>query len=492
MSVSDKFFCYFTLERKQYLGELVLSGENTSLLLHSRQPIPYTSEPHSIFGESVDYQKISLFDCVGDRSLPEGMHPNVVYKRATFPHYAVIGQRHIEQHEPLFGSVSFSTDDLGLIFASRGTFGSVHPDHEDLQALLDKAYGAGHVTVTNNPLIFYFSGTKDEADADIFSGLFSVFQGFGTEISDHAGIQCSSQTTATLKFHVAKTLDEVIDELVAISLFLTTIAGRYQGISRVTADIFDPKSEPQPETPEKVAVHWSYAPTVGKQSASNVWDVPMTPQVDNDGFYKVFHQWRQKHQEWLPSRLRIINSQKVGRDYDENRLVAAANAFDILPESTYPEAGELSKPASEAREKCKAIMRALDSGEERTQIMNTLTFWSGKNLTLKVLSRSRMVHEVLGASLPDIDEVLKVAIKARNYFVHGTDKFGWKHYSELLSFFTDALEFVFVASDLIECGWDAKSWAARRPGYSHPLGAFMKSYSKWLAEFKLAVESAKE
>ncbi|MCO7535895.1 hypothetical protein NJH24_14045 [Pseudomonas asiatica] len=491
MSGSEKIFCCFTLEQKQYLGELVLSGEDSSLMLHSRHQIPYTSEPHPLFGETVNYQKISLFECVGDPSFPEGTHPKFVYKRTCFPHYAAIGSRHIQEHEPLFGSVSFSTDDLGLIFANRGTFGSAHPTPEDLQNLLDKTFDARVVTVSHNPLIFYFSGSKDDINVDVSEGKFSTFQGFGTKISDHEGIQCTPESTATFKFGSIKTLSEVIDELVALLLFLSVVAGRQQSITKITAEIFDPKLETSSEAHEKADIYWSLAPTIGKNGASNIRDMPVTPQIDSHEFYQIFNCWMQRHKEWLPSRLRILNSQNVGRHYDENRLVAAANAFDILPDSTYPETGELSPSAKEARLKCKAIMKELDSGPEREQIMNTLAFWGGKNLRLKVLSRSRIVREALGDTLEDLDAVLIIAVLARNYFVHGSNKFGWENYSDLISFFTDALEFVFVASDLIECGWKAANWSDRCRGYSHPLAAFMRSYDSDLAKFRLADAAAK-
>lgn len=492
MPGAEKIFCCFTLEQKQYLGELTLSGEDSSLTLHSRHPIPYNSEPHSLFGETVDYQKISLFECIGEPSFSEGVHPKFIHKRTCFPHYAAVGSRHIEEHEPLFGSVSFCTDDLGLIFANRKTFGSAHPSPEDLQNLLDRTFDARVVSVSHNPLIFYFSGSRDDIDMDVLDGKFSTFQGFGTKISDHEGIQCTSETIATYKFSSIKTLNEVIDELVALQLFLSTIAGRQQSLTKITAEIYNPQSEINSKGHDKIQIHWSLAPTVGKYGANSARDLPTTPQVDSQEFYQVFNKWMQRHKEWLPPRLRIQHSQNVRHHYDENRLVAAANAFDILPDSTYPETGELSAAANEARAKCKAIMRELQPGPEREQILNTLSFWGGKSLKHKVLSRYSIVMKQLGASLEDFDAVLRTAVLARNYFVHGTNKFGWEHYSDLTAFFTDSLEFLFVASDLIECGWNALNWSERYLGYSHPLGAFLRSYNSELVKFKIAKETAKQ
>lgn len=489
---TERQFCCFTLDEKQYLGELVLNGESSLLQLHSRHHIPYTPEPQSLYGETLDYQKISLFDCVGESPSAEGTYPNFAFQRATFPHYAAIGARHIGENEALFRSVSFRTDDLGLIFAARGTFGSAHPDKDDLQCLLDKSFQPAWVEVANNPLIFYFTGTKDAIDTDISSGLFSAALEFEAKTSDHTGIQCNSDTKATLKFSQSKTLLEVVEEVFALSLFITTIAGRCQGISNLTADIFESSPSTMPSAHEKMAIHWSFAPTISRQAASSIRDIPITPQIDQVEFYQVFRQWRQRHKEWLPSRLRIINLQKFGREYDENRLVAAANAFDILPNSVYPDSGELSSEATKAKKDCQAIIQSLKPGPERDQISNTLAFWGGRSLRLKTLSRSQVVRKAIGGTLDDLDDILKVAILARNYFVHGSNKFGWDHYSHLIAFFTDALEFVFVASDLIECGWNAENWVARTTGHSHPLSAFIKGYTNNATAFRLAEESAKQ
>ncbi len=181
-------------------------------------------------------------------------------------------------------------------------------------------------------------------------------------------------------------------------------------------------------------MHWSYAPASSDLEASNLRDIPITPEESGAEFYSVFQRWMSRHNDWLPARLRIINWQKNGRTYDENRLVAAANAFDILPDSTYPDIGDLSEAARDARARCKKIIRELAEGPERTQISNTLAFWGGKSLRLKVLSRSSVIREAFGDDFVDIDMVLATAILTRNYFVHGTNSFGYENYKDLLSF----------------------------------------------------------
>ena len=46
------------------------------------------------------------------------------------------------------------------------------------------------------------------------------------------------------------------------------------------------------------------------------------------------------------------------------------------------------------------------------------------------------------------------------------------HFLETVSFFTETLEFVFAALDLIEAGWGIKPWLQRGTSASHPFGNY--------------------
>jgi len=60
---------------------------------------------------------------------------------------------------------------------------------------------------------------------------------------------------------------------------------------------------------------------------------------------------------------------------------------------------------------------------------------------------------------------------------------------EFMGFFTEALEFVFAASDLIECGWDVKKWVSQASTASHPFANFRVDYLLNLAALKQALGS---
>ena len=69
--------------------------------------------------------------------------------------------------------------------------------------------------------------------------------------------------------------------------------------------------------------------------------------------------------------------------------------------------------------------------------------------------------------------------------MHGTPgKFSYEIHSDQPIFFTDTLEFVFAASDLIEAGWDIAEWIKQGTTMSHPFGRYRVNYAARLSELK--------
>lgn len=58
-----------------------------------------------------------------------------------------------------------------------------------------------------------------------------------------------------------------------------------------------------------------------------------------------------------------------------------------------------------------------------------------------------------------------------------------------LAFLTDALEFVFAASDLIESGREAAAWSKRSSVMAHPFSRFRLDYAQNLTDLKNLLEN---
>jgi len=102
--------------------------------------------------------------------------------------------------------------------------------------------------------------------------------------------------------------------------------------------------------------------------------------------------------------------------------------------------------------------------------------------------RFSLIKPHIDPHLPDLDFVLKLAISFRDYFVHGSP--GTQNFAVLekfVPFFTDALEFVFAASDLVDMGWDAHRWATSSYSWGHAFARFRWGYKPTLDHLKQSI-----
>jgi hypothetical protein len=77
---------------------------------------------------------------------------------------------------------------------------------------------------------------------------------------------------------------------------------------------------------------------------------------------------------------------------------------------------------------------------------------------------------------------------AVNYYMHGGDAhFDYQQHFDVFVFLTETLEFIFAASELVECGWDIRSWKASRSGITNPIGHYLINYRPLLAMLKTAM-----
>ncbi|WP_342653507.1 HEPN domain-containing protein [Pseudomonas sp. F3-2] len=483
----EKIFCCLFIGDKKILGQLLLAKDKSLASLTSRHPIPYEEKPHTILGESIDHKKITLIDCVGNQPALVGDSRSMQYKRDIFPHYTAIGSVHILPEASSITSVTFEAEDIGLIFGHRDDIGMFVPNPEDLASLIKKSKHGQIVELGEHPVAFYQAGRSPSFEQELSFGSLTIDALWSYKANDRTGIELPIKNVATIKFTNPLTFDEMMAKLSSISDFISVVSGRFQEVRDIAITTTDIPTD----SLDRVDLHWSLAPTLGTGFVSTERDAPVTASSAPQELPNVLKNWLERHHEWLPARLRILNWQKQGRIYEDNRLVAAANAFDILPKDVYPEIAKPSQELLEAKSACKRILNSLPASEEKEGALNTLAYWGGMTLKKKIISRASIVQRALAEPLKDLEAILKTACDVRNYYVHGTDRIGIHHFETLQPLLTDALEFTFIASDLIECGWDINRWINRGISISHPLSFFYRTYEEDLKNYNLAQAAAK-
>ena len=200
-------------------------------------------------------------------------------------------------------------------------------------------------------------------------------------------------------------------------------------------------------------------------------------------FGRVMAGWLERDATWDLARTRFFAGWNNQRLYDPDRIVGAANVFEVLPREGMPPENSLPNDVAKIIEECKDLVKTLPESNEKHRMFMCFGQASSPTLKEKIRHRSSLITAVMGKALPEIDYVTDAAVDLRNYFVHGRESDPRRNLTKSGIFLTNTLEFVFCASDLIESGWDIRSWLEKN-GHSHPLGWYLMNYQDNLLELK--------
>ena len=167
----------------------------------------------------------------------------------------------------------------------------------------------------------------------------------------------------------------------------------------------------------------------------------------------------------------------------EDGIVSAANTFDLLPDEDKPPAKPLAEDVLMILEDAIGKVKdTMDPGARREDVLNSLgRIRANKPLRDIVEHRAAVVLDYFGRDkLDNLQDVIRLAVQCRNHYTHGGDEknavavdFGD---IDVVYFLTETLEFIYAASELLECGWDAATSIADE---WHPIGGYVRSYDRY-------------
>ena len=168
------------------------------------------------------------------------------------------------------------------------------------------------------------------------------------------------------------------------------------------------------------------------------------------------------------------------------RISLAAVAFEWFEEAP-PSAGEndASDPVKDIVDFAKSEIRNRwdKPSPERERVLTKLGEFVNHHRTLrnKVQSRLDLVLNHINDEMKnDIDKVVAAAVKSRNKYIHGHTKRPSKDQDLSEMFFALTLEFIFLSSVLVECGWDMKSWNEREcQSINHPFDRYVMDWTQF-------------
>lgn len=480
---------YTLLDGSEVFGELRLKGRN-SLLQLRYEGVSYPPEVQQIIhGQLHDLSKVSCLKCVCSDWGHSWSNDEGVYHHANvFPHFVTVGSQHLQPEQPSIKAVHFTVTDISSIFYDFDAFGHVVDSKPLIENVVKSNNIDREIAVGAMPLITYFTGKREIISVDTVIGRISVNHCPRYNMGGPNGVFIKNKIMVTVTPVTPVAFNDCIELTMTVVRFITLLAGRKQGVKSVCLDIAD--KSVQPHAP--LHLSWSFAPQGYKKSDNSVevphlGDIPLDAVHRPEEFTTALKDWVVRDATWRIARARYNECLRKGNSYDTNRLIAAANMFDLLPKEAVPIASEMPAELVAAQTQCIDIFKNL-SGIERDSVMMTLKRMGKPSLPKKVLHRVNIVARHLGHKFPELALVAKTAVQCRNFFVHGgSGDFNYAAIEPLMCFLTDALEFIFAASDLIDAGWDANSWSSKHYGGGHNFTRFRMAYNENLAELKKAL-----
>jgi len=468
------------------VGQLELAGTKSNLRLHSDEFLQRVEDGSCVTGTTYDDDCVTLIDCRSPGSGHSGRRDGPIrYHADVFPHYVAVGERHLNPSESCITGIHFSTTDLKTLFYDFDAFSKVIDARPIIDAVLEERRHDRTVETGEWPQVYYFTGKDRIVEVNSVVGKVSVNHRPRYSLGGPSGFYMKNRIAVSIEPDSPIAFETAVERMFEVCAFLSIAAGRRQGIERIdisTNEVID-------GIPQMMQIHQSYQWKVKdvEHLRPHPGDVPLDPIRRRTEFDAVLADWLRRHSDWRAARGQYLGCLKKGNKYGVDRLVAAANMFDILPASAFPISSPLDPALASTRDMCAQLLRKHPAGPERNSALSALGRLGQPSLPKKVAHRVSIVEAKVGTRFLDLQFVANTAVKCRNFYVHGSSgDLDFDRIEPSAHFLTDALEFVFAAADLIEAGWDANRWVSEAGGWGHSFARFRWGYDIGLAELRRA------
>lgn len=477
----------FDLHGSKVFGELNLATDQTHLKLFTTASLPSLDVPSVVSGELHDFTCVTCIDCVGGDAPTTSWDSkgNNSFSWKLFPHFTLMGQRHFDPANDRITAVWLSVTDGPLIFDDFDAYGIVSDMSNAASELIPKSIGDRPVPHGSRPKLAYFAGRCDLLEASIPEGSIELQHWPIFPRNTAEGIRLESKLKIGLRFITPTELAVGIFSVNRLAQFLSLVAGRSQGVTDIQVHVNGAGDKEVP-----LLLHWSLGPSAGNPTEEDKpsWrDMPLDAIRRPDEFARVLSAWWDTSTQHHVARHRLYECRDKANFFDTDRLIAAANMFDLRPTSVV---ADIPADLAQVCNDSVIALKKLPNTDDRNSAIQALKRIGEPSLRKKILARAGIVKGHF--PLDDLDDVLRVAVQCRNYFVHGggDDKFSYAAVEPFTTFLTETLEFVFAAAELIECGWNGRSWRTRSHTAGHWFSRYVHSYSADARQLLLACKKA--
>ncbi|MBA3040526.1 MAG: hypothetical protein KJ670_02980 [Alphaproteobacteria bacterium] len=483
-TVSEKSFGRFQIGGQEVHGELLINAGETNLYVEDRSYFLKSDLPDFIFGTLQQNEKVTLADCLlppvlGAACLEGSGRINFAN---IFPHYIIRGD-HFDPNQNVVKTIFFQIDDAEAIFPDRQAFGLVLEPETKIAALLaDQDHGA----IGERPEILYFSGKHEIFECSVPAGKLSASHGFSMSHPGVKGFKIDNSIRMQFVFDTAKDLRGSLDPVWSIAQLFGLLAGRPQHIFDIRIVLVgDDERKPFLKVLPTTARTFRDGDRATKPHSR---DALLNGVQHPETLAGLISSWFCDEAILGHARRRFFNAFDQQNNFDVNRIIAAANLYDLIPESVNPVSKSLPQEIQDVVDKCKALFDALPSSPERSAGLSSLGRMNSANLKKKILAWSEGLRGGFNGKFKDLQLVLDQAVDCRNYFVHGSAaKFDYIKNIDQFIFLIETLEFTFALSYLLRGGWREKMWLSNGGGQSHCFGRYLYDFDRNVSELGIVL-----
>jgi hypothetical protein len=182
-------------------------------------------------------------------------------------------------------------------------------------------------------------------------------------------------------------------------------------------------------------MHLANPPSGPSTPASKYFiDAPIHPHNENQPFACVMRDWLSVDEARHMSRRQYVECVEDETRYTTGRLVAAANMFDTLPADALPPDITLPEDFENAVSESVAIFESLPKTDFRDSMLGHFKRLRKSSLPAKVYYRSSLICSRMAKPLPNLNDVLRIGCRFRNFLVHGDPNFHIENTSHFFRF----------------------------------------------------------
>jgi hypothetical protein len=506
-SHKETFHGKFLINGKNYRGYITLDGSQTRATIFkdfNDETIPerqnrFSSQNVEAMFFSGNNKQVTLFQLI--KTNVQDLFGSGEVEEKFFSHYITIGNKHIEYDKPVIESIEFEIKDLNTLFLGNASY-SNSLELTTEQRILFHKHLKFKEPLEEGAMAWFWTGKTMLAKIDTDYGNITFQQYPSTSFSYTQGIHVDQKICMNLNFNESSSLEKVLQHCWSPLNFLKLVLGKDVEISNIKLHLQKEPSEDHAIPLELYICNADQFKPWFKNKKPDFGDLLLQPGIDISSFQKVVCCWLKDYNNISKSYFHLINNTIKTKIYSPERLITSATMFDILNApyiDTTPE--EVEADLEDLINEFRNNVKALKESPKRESVLNQVSLKRLQAPTLKSKVKQRLEVITKTNALPiktDLRIVVDEAINLRNYYVHGSysGKITLEECSNHAIFLTNTLEFIFIVSHFIECGWNAVdrfystgSQICLQPG--HFVGEYMHQLLKNHEAFEKAIENCK-